>query len=408
MKKGVKLAYGVLALSIVLALPTVAFANETDISNGEVNQTLAEVSEQSPADVVQSNPNEAGKEDVTKEQVSETPNVEKSGETVETEKPALQTVDETKLANLTATPLAVAKVGVKVEVNATTTPNYFVTAEDGVALSFKVKPNVSSIGNKSVVVIATDGTTTEEITVNYVVQDTQKPTIELVDEDIYLELGEDFWYAEDFVVADDNSVDYEVFFADGRETLDTSKVGIFTAVIVARDAAGNEARVTMTYHVVDPESTIGEEASYAAPTMDTNKSTASDIYGKTRPYAFVGITAEDGVTVLGTGYANANGEFHIHLETPLKKNQTIYIMSVDMQSLEYSDIAGYTYTGEGVVVKQVNKPGVTKTVTAKTTPVKVKDPVAKLPKTGDTATGGAVAVGTIVTLLAAFYLRKRS
>ncbi|WP_088815960.1 MULTISPECIES: LPXTG cell wall anchor domain-containing protein [Listeria] len=403
MKKSVKLGYGVLALSVGLALPTVAFASETDTSNGEVDQVLTEVSEQNPADVIQSNPEETGTEDVTKEQVIEAPS-----ETAKTEKPALQTTDEANTANLTATPLATAKSGVKVEVNATTTPGYFVTAENGVALSFKVKPNVSSIGNKSVAVIATDGTTTEEITVNYVVQDTQKPTIELMDADVYLELGDDFWYADDFVLVNDNSDDYEVFFADGREALDTSKVGVFNTVIVARDAAGNEARVTMTYHVVDLNSDISEEASYAAPKMDTIKSTASDIYGKTRPYAYVGVIAEDSVTVLGTSYADVNGNFHVHLGTPLKKNQTIYIMSVDMHTFEYSDVAEYRYTGTGVVVKEVNKPAVTKTVTDKTV-VKAKDPVVKsLPKTGDTTTGGAVAVGAIATLLAAVYLRKRS
>ncbi|EUJ51543.1 LPXTG cell wall anchor domain-containing protein [Listeria fleischmannii] len=412
MKKGLKFGYGVLALAVGLALPTTVWANSLDDSKAEeVLKAATEVenevveSQATEAEATVSEPEvEAPKEEAKVE--------EKTEEVVPpAEEKAVLKAEQAPTVTANATPLATAKPNVKVEVNAATTPGYFVTVENETSVTFKSKPDVSSIGNKSVVIVATDGVTTEEITVPYVVTDTQKPTIEVWDTENIVGLNEPDWYAEDFVSVDDNSDDYEVFFANGRETLDTSKVGTFNTVIVARDAAGNEASVTLTYEVVDFDSEFDEYYDYEAPTIDKAKSNASVVYGKTRPNTLVAAISETSDMPVGYVFADDNGQFELHLKNALKNGETVYIMSMDLFTGESSDIAEYTYSGEKVMVNQVSKNNQTPVKTAtKVASTTEKDPeVSALPKTGDSpGAEGLVAIGALATLLATVYLRKRS
>ncbi|WP_439443436.1 Ig-like domain-containing protein [Listeria aquatica] len=419
MKKTIKVSCGVLALSVGLFLPSSVLAVEAP----EVDKFEKVVSESQVQN--KDKQQEAMQENESKQLEKDVPEVKTEQETdkkaekapEETVKPkeAVKAEDEKdekavvkKDAKVT-TPLAVAKANLSVEVNSSVTPAYFAEAKPGVALSFKAKPVLSTIGKKSVVIEATDGTTTEEVTVSYTVVDTKAPVLNLVENNPEFGVDEE-WFAEELVDVSDNSDNYEVFFADGSETLNTSKAGTFSAVIVARDAAGNESRITLTYTVIDEEA-----FDYEAPQIDPVKSTATDVYGKTKPNAHVQMASEDGV-VIGEALADANGNFHIHLATPLKSGSVVFIWSFILETGEVSDVGVYTYgnmsllENKGIKPVQAVKNPVKSAKPAKPvvkTVAKQADPAA-LPKTGDAETGGLAAAGTLLAVLAGLYLRKRN
>ncbi|RDX01370.1 LPXTG cell wall anchor domain-containing protein [Listeria kieliensis] len=417
MKKTIKVSCGVLALSMGLFLPSSVLAVEApEVDKAEKvvseSQVQNEVKQQ---DAVQENQSKQLEKDVpeVKPEQGTDKQAEKAPQEAAKPKESVKADDKKAVAEKDAkvtTPLAVAKANVSVEINSSVTPAYFAEGKSGVALSFKTNPVLSTIGKKSVVIEATDGTTTEEITVSYTVVDTKAPVLSLFENNPEFSLDEE-WFADELVDVSDNSGDYEVFFADGSTTLNTSKVGTFSAVIVARDAAGNESRVTLTYTVIDDEDMFD----YAAPRIDPVKSTATDVYGTTKPNAHVQLGNENG-GVIGEAIADANGNFHIHLTTPLKSGSVVLIWSFILETGEISDIGIYTYGHTSLLENTGIKP--LQTVKKPVKPAKPAAPVVKtvakkadpaaLPKTGDAETGGLAAAGTLLAVLAGMYLRKRN
>ncbi|MBC6314448.1 LPXTG cell wall anchor domain-containing protein [Listeria grandensis] len=307
-----------------------------------------------------------------------------------------------------AAALATAKANVTTEINvAVKDPSKFVTATSGVTLSFAKAPAVNRIGAQTVTVVATDGTTTENIIVNYTVVDTTKPVIDVYDNNFYVSADEE-WYADELVDATDNSGFVKLYFANGQETLDTSKEGKQTVEIIAEDASGNTASATLTYTVV------GEDFYFFdAPVVNVAKTTATDVFGTAEPLTTVVILSEDGVS-LGQSDADENGNFHIKLGTPLVTGQTVFLGSFDMDTGEFSDLAEFTFQGGTLKVDPVEnaeKPSITQVV--KKAPIKVAT-VAKttnlksLPKTGDESTSGLVFAGLLISGIAVAVLRKRS
>ncbi|MBC1227333.1 LPXTG cell wall anchor domain-containing protein [Listeria booriae] len=310
--------------------------------------------------------------------------------------------------------LATAKTGVTTEINvAVTDPSKFVTAASGVTLSFAKAPVVNRLGAQTVTVAATNGTTTENITATYTVVDTTKPVITVDEEDFYVFIDEE-WTADELVSATDNSGFVKVYFENGKEFLDTTTEGSHTTVIVAEDASGNTSSVTLSYEV------LGDDIYFFdAPVVDVNKTTATDIYGKAEPNTTVFIISEDGQDLLGVAEADANGNFHSKLETPLVKGQTVYLISIDEETGEMSDVAEFTFQGGKLQVSPVEdtkKPAVVKTaqkadpapVVKTQTPPTTTTNMKELPKTGDNSSAGIVFAGLTISALAAFYLRKRS
>lgn len=417
MKKTIKVSCGVLALSMGLFLPSSVLAVEApEVDKAEKvvseSQVQNEVKQQ---DAVQENESKQLEKDVpeVKPEQGTDKQAEKAPQEAAKPKESVKADDKKAVAEKDAkvtTPLAVAKANLSVEVNSSVTPAYFAEGKSGVALSFKANPVLSTIGKKSVVIEATDGTTTEEITVSYTVVDTKAPVLSLFENNLEFSLDEE-WFADELVDVLDNSGDYEVFFADGSTTLNTSKAGTFSAVIVARDAAGNESRVTLTYTVIDDEDMFD----YAAPQIDPVKSTATDVYGTTKPNAHVQLGNENG-DVIGEAIADANGNFHIHLATPLKSGSIVLIWSFILETGEMSDIGVYTYGHTSLLENTGIKP--LQTAKKPVKPAKPAAPVVKtvakkadpaaLPKTGDAETGGLAAAGTLLAVLAGLYLRKRN
>ncbi|EUJ30978.1 cell wall anchor domain-containing protein [Listeria floridensis FSL S10-1187] len=413
MKKTTKIGCGLLALSIGLALPTSVFATsapETD----KADAIVAKASESEITTQAAQTETESAK---TTSAAEQTETVAPSADQVVAKDAQVKENTETKDAAVTpkaeaptvkaAVPFATAKANVTVEVNASAPVGFFVTPKDNtIALSFKTNPDVRTIGSKTVVIEATDGATTEEITVKYVVKDTKAPVITLQDEQPEIWLDEE-WTPDDFVFVEDNSGDYTLSFANGKETLDTSKAGKFSTVIVARDAAGNESRMTVNYEVIDPDELVFE-GDFDAPVIDKAKSTATDIYGTTEPYAYV-VVFDENDEFIGEADADANGNFHIKLDRALAKGETVYLVSL-LEADDYdflsSDVAEYTYNGNGTVTVKPAEPA--KTAPIKNAAVSSSTEKASLPKTGDSSTDGFVAVGALATLLATLYLRKRS
>ncbi|MHC5280858.1 LPXTG cell wall anchor domain-containing protein [Listeria kieliensis] len=416
MKKTIKVSCGVLALSMGLFLPSSVLAVEApEVDKAEKVVSESQVqNKDKQQDAAQENESKQLEKDVpeVKAEQETDKKAEKAPEETVKPKEAVKAEDEKTVVKKDAkvtTPLAVAKANLSVEVNSSVTPAYFAEAKSGVALSFKANPVLSTIGKKSVVIEATDGTTTEEITVSYTVVDTKAPVLSLVENNPEFSLDEE-WFADELVDVSDNSDNYEVFFADGSKTLNTSKAGTFSAVIVARDAAGNESRITLTYTVIDEDT-----FDYEAPRIDPVKSTATDVYGTTKPNAYVQLANEDGV-VIGEALADANGNFHIHLATPLKSGSVVLIWSFILETGEVSDIGVYTYGHMSLLENKGIKP--VQTVKKPVKPAKPAAPAVKtvakkadsaaLPKTGDAETGGLAAAGTLLAVLASLYLRKRN
>ncbi|MBC1435348.1 LPXTG cell wall anchor domain-containing protein [Listeria rocourtiae] len=322
------------------------------------------------------------------------------------------TVTEPVKATAKVAALATAKTNVTTEINeAVKDPSKFVTATAGVTLSFVKAPVVNRLGAQTVTVTATDGTTTENITASYTVVDTTKPEIEVYEDNFYVGLDED-WYVEELVDATDNSGFVKTYFANGKETLDTSKEGTFAVEVIAEDASGNTSSVTLTYTVV------GEDFYFFdAPVVNVAKTTATDIYGTAEPLTTVLILTEDG-DLFGMADADENGNFHIELEEALVNGQTVFLVSMDMDTGEFSDVAEFTFQGGTLKVDPVDttkKPSITQVVKKAPVPVKTT-PVAapakattlkELPKTGDNSSAGLVFAGFLVSGLAVALLRKR-
>lgn len=318
-------------------------------------------------------------------------------------------VTEPAKAPVKAVALATAKTNVTTEINvAVKDPSKFVTATSGVTLSFVKAPAVNRLGTQTVTVAATNGTTTENIVVNYTVVDTTKPVIDVYEDDFYVSQGED-WAAEELVDATDNSGFVKLYFANGQAYLDTSKEGTQTVEIIAEDASGNTSSVTLTYTVV------GEDFYFFdAPVVDFTKTTATDVYGTAEPLTTVMILDESG-ELLGFADADAIGNFHVKLDTALKNGQTIYLWSADMDTGEFSDLSEATFLGEKLKVESVDnakKPTVAQAVKKTSfkahpaTPAKVST-LKALPKTGDNSSAGLVFAGFLVSGLAVALLRKR-
>ncbi|EUJ45530.1 LPXTG cell wall anchor domain-containing protein [Listeria riparia] len=307
--------------------------------------------------------------------------------------------------------LGTAKTGVTTEINvAVKDPSKFVTAASGVTLSFAKAPVVNRLGAQTATVIATNGTTTENITATYTVVDTTKPVITADENDFYIGIDEE-WTADELVTATDNSGFVKVYFENGKKFLDTATEGSHTTVVVAEDASGNTSSVTLSYEV------IGDDVYFFdAPVVDVNKTTATDVYGKAEPNTAVFIISEDGQTLLSMTDADANGNFHSKLETPLVKGQTIYLISMDEETGEMSDVAEFTFQGgklQVAPVENTKKPAVVNTVQKVDSAPATKTPtppttIKELPQTGDNSATGIVFAGLTISALAAFYLRKRS
>ncbi|WP_430536373.1 Ig-like domain-containing protein [Listeria rocourtiae] len=321
------------------------------------------------------------------------------------------TVTEPAKAPVEAAPLATAKTNVTTEINtAIKDPSKFVTAATGVTLSFVKAPVVNRLGVQTVTVVATDGTTTENIPVSYTVVDTTKPEIEVYEDDFYVGLDED-WYVEELVDATDNSGFVKTYFANGRETLDTSKEGTFTVEVIAEDASGNTSSVTLTYTV------MGEDFYFFdAPVVNKTKTTSTDIYGTAEPLTTVFIISENGEELLGMADADENGNFHAKLDAALVKGQTVFLISMDMDTGEFSDVSEFTFQGDSLKVNPVDnaeKPAIVQTVKkAPVKPIAAPAPVKattlkELPKTGDNSSTGLVFAGFLVSGLAVALLRKR-
>ncbi|WP_163655244.1 cell wall anchor protein [Listeria sp. PSOL-1] len=359
MKNISKMLCSSLVLSVSLVLPTSVFAETTN--SGEKTNTISQ----------------------------ELPEPEKANKTTAT----------AKLQNQEAKPLATAKTNLRIEIKTKVNPALFVNAEAGVKLTFKTKPIVSSLGRQNVTILAINATRSEEITVNYAVQDTQKPKIKLIDKVNILSLGEER-YAGEFVNVSDNSDNYDIFFAHREPHLDTSKVGKFSVDIIVRDKSGNETEITLNYEVIDETDFLDLEFNYSAPTIDKAKSTATNIYGKTRPNTVVAVIHAKSEKLLAKTLATDNGNFHLNLKRkPLKKKQLVYIQSIDLEQEEISAIAEYSYNGKNATAK---RPTTNKVTTAS---FKKKPTFTQLPKTGDRHHPESIGLGLLVTAL---YLKKRS
>ncbi|KGL39132.1 hypothetical protein BMT55_01160 [Listeria newyorkensis] len=318
-------------------------------------------------------------------------------------------VTEPAKAPVKAAALATAKTNVTTEINvAVKDPSKFVTATSGVTLSFVKAPAVNRLGAQTVTVAATNGTTTENIVANYTVVDTTKPVIDVFEDDFYVGIDEE-WYAEELVDATDNSGFVKVYFENGKEFLDTSTEGPHTTVIIAEDASGNTSSVTLSYEV------LGEDAYFFdAPVVNVAKTTATDVYGKAEPNTTVFIVSEDGEELLGMGDADADGNFHIKLDTPLVNGQTVLLASIDFETGEYSNESSFTFKQSALSVspapvENTVKPAVIQAVkkaAAPAAPTKTTT-LKELPKTGDNSSAGLVFAGFLVSGLAVALLRKR-
>ncbi len=113
--------------------------------------------------------------------------------------------------------------------------------KSNVTVKYKTEPAVSGTGTYDVMIVLTDSYGNETVYVTYftLVNDTEAPVIEKAPSELTVDTGSAIaWRAS--VKASDNSGEFELF-------LDTSKAnlnlpGVYTVEIVARDAAGNEAR----------------------------------------------------------------------------------------------------------------------------------------------------------------------
>ncbi|WP_430536500.1 LPXTG cell wall anchor domain-containing protein [Listeria rocourtiae] len=306
------------------------------------------------------------------------------------------------------TVLATAKNNVTLELNGSSaTPDMFVTAAANVKLSFKSQPATDKLGAQSVQILASNGSTTQTIPVNYTVVDTTKPFISQ-DDVFYAWPGEE-WTAEELVNATDNSGYVKVYFQNGAKYLDTANIGANSTVIVAEDASGNISTLDFQYEVI---SVMGIML-YSAPSVNFDMSTDTDIYGGTEPDTTLFVITEESEEVLAETRVDYSGSYHAVLDRPLQPGETAYLIAVDDNG-GVSDVTHYTYGTKQV--QEVKSATISKTpaneqtdpqqVAAGTEIVPAR--VEELPKTGDSNTNGFVAFGLLISATALFYLRKRS
>lgn len=128
--------------------------------------------------------------------------------------------------------------------------------------------------------------------------------------------------------------------------------------VVAVDEAGNESEATLIFAGKD---TIPPKA----PLLEVNKE-GTTVEGQTEPNAKVQIKDADG-KVIGTGTANAQGEFQITLSPALKESQKATVVVEDAagntsKPLEFK--AGYDTIAPDKPTAQINADGTTLTGTA--------------------------------------------
>lgn len=128
--------------------------------------------------------------------------------------------------------------------------------------------------------------------------------------------------------------------------------------VVAVDEAGNESEATLIFAGKD---TIPPKA----PLLEVNKE-GTTVEGQTEPNAKVQIKDADG-KVIGTGTANAQGEFQITLSPALKESQKATVVVEDAagntsKPLEFK--AGYDTIAPDKPTAQINADGTTVTGTA--------------------------------------------
>ncbi|MBC1801517.1 LPXTG cell wall anchor domain-containing protein [Listeria booriae] len=311
------------------------------------------------------------------------------------------------------TVLATAKTNVTVELNdSALLPSQFVSRNaHNVKLSFNTQPVTNTLGTHSVQILASKGSATQTITVNYTVVDTTKPFIQ-PQEDIFYVWPNDEWTAEELVTATDNSGFVKVYFQNGQTLLDTTTPGAHSTVIVAEDANGNISTIDFQYQVIS----VAGMMLYSSPTVNFDKSTDTDIYGGTEPDTTLFVITEDSEELLAETRVDYSGAYHAVLSRPLQPGETAYLIAVDDNG-GVSDVTHYTYGSKQV--PEVKAESIVKSATDSQTTAATpnNDPSNEivatkvdkdLPKTGDSSSKGLTVIGLLLSATALLYLRKRS
>jgi len=153
--------------------------------------------------------------------------------------------------------------------------------------------------------------------------------------------------------------------------------------VIAQDAAGNKSEATLIFAGKD---TIPPEA----PLVEVNKE-GTVVEGKTEANAKVQIKDTDG-KVIGTGTANAQGEFQITLSSALKETQKATIIVEDAagnKSKPLEVISGYDTVAPDKPTAQVNAEGTSVTGTAEANAkIEIKNSADKVIGTGTADANG--------------------
>lgn len=153
--------------------------------------------------------------------------------------------------------------------------------------------------------------------------------------------------------------------------------------VIAQDAAGNKSEATPIFAGKD---TIPP----AAPLVEVNKE-GTVVEGKTEANAKVQIKDADG-KVIGTGTANAQGEFQITLSSALKESQKATIIVEDTagnKSKPLDVTSGYDTVAPDKPTAQVNAEGTTVTGTAEANAkIEIKNSADKVIGTGTADANG--------------------
>lgn len=188
-----------------------------------------------------------------------------------------------------------------------------------------------------------------------------------------------------------------VYDASGKilGTVTANKEGIFSlkltspltseagGKVIAEDAAGNKSEPTK---IIAGKDTFAPDA----PLVEVNKE-GTKVEGQTEPNAKVQIKDADG-KVIGTGTANAQGEFQITLSSALKESQKVTIIVEDTagntsKPLEIS--SGYDTIAPDKPTAQVNAEGTSVTGTAEpNAKIEIKNSADKVIGTGTADANG--------------------
>lgn len=118
--------------------------------------------------------------------------------------------------------------------------------------AFVKEPNMQALGEQKVTIKATDagGNSTEKEAALNVVEDTKAPTIKGA-EDFSVTIGESISYKSGVSVKDDYDKDVKLDIDSSK--VDVNKVGTYPVTYSAKDASGNESKVTIQVTIKEKE-----------------------------------------------------------------------------------------------------------------------------------------------------------